>query len=237
MIFLCFTVKDRNHLINDYSHYISNFGVDIWYDRKNIFLGDNRIINNIDNGIANPNIKYVILFYSKNFDCGKICKEEYKIIEKRYYKKEIHVFPVFLDDSNLIKNDKYKLCYDLVYKKINSNDDFYALTLHIMAKITFDELKNCTYKTIIDYIRNNDSIYSNLLIEYENITKTNYQLRIGILYSIFMSIKNKIILKKHHIKTINYIFHQNCIISLGEEKREIQVFENIILYGLNFIHY
>lgn len=47
MVFLCFSVKDRLPLVNDFYHFLSNFGLEVWYDRKNIYLGDNRREKNI----------------------------------------------------------------------------------------------------------------------------------------------------------------------------------------------
>ena len=86
MIFLCFSVKDRIPLINDFYQFLSNFGLDIWYDRRNIFLGDNRFDTNITKGVKNPNIKYAIIFYSENFEKGNICIQEYKILEEKINK-------------------------------------------------------------------------------------------------------------------------------------------------------
>ena len=59
MIFLCFAVKDRLPLINDFYHYLSNFGLDVWYDRSNIYLGDHRWDTNIKNGVENKKVKYM----------------------------------------------------------------------------------------------------------------------------------------------------------------------------------
>lgn len=60
MIFLCFSVKDRIPLINDFFHFLSNFGLDVWYDRRNIYLGDNRREKNITYGAENPNVNYMV---------------------------------------------------------------------------------------------------------------------------------------------------------------------------------
>ena len=98
MIFLCFSVKDRVPLINDFYHFLSNFGLDIWYDRRNIFLGDNRFDTNITLGANNSDINYAIVFYSKNFAKGNICIQEYKVLEKRYQNNDLFIFPVFIEN-------------------------------------------------------------------------------------------------------------------------------------------
>ena len=73
LVFLCFSVNDRIPLVNDFYHFLTNFGIDVWYDRRNTFLGDNRREKNICCGVENPNIKYAVIFYSENFKKGNIC--------------------------------------------------------------------------------------------------------------------------------------------------------------------
>ncbi|MCM1296351.1 MAG: toll/interleukin-1 receptor domain-containing protein [Muribaculaceae bacterium] len=111
MIFLCFSINDRIPLINDFYHFLSNFGVDIWYDRRNIYLGDNRNNANITHGVENPHVNYAVIFYSDNFINGNICLEEYEILVNRYKKMKyfffLYLFPIFLK----------KLTVDLKYAK------------------------------------------------------------------------------------------------------------------------
>lgn len=235
MVFLCFTIKDRDNLVNNFNQYISNFGIETWYDRKNIFLGDNRIGTNINNGVSNPQVKYAIIFYSKNFPCGNICIDEYKILEERYKQGDVHLFPVFLQEIPSTIPRDFKLCTELVYKVIETSADFYGLCLHIIAKITSDEVEHCKCKTIREIItqsKDKNSIFIKLLIEYDNICKTNFQLRLGLLFSLFELISQENTLIDHHRKTVNYIFYQNCISPLKEEKRELQIYENILIYEL-----
>ena len=130
MIFLCFSVKDRIPLINDFFQFLTNFGLDVWYDRRNIYLGDNRFDSNITRGVKNPNIKYAIIFYSENFKNGNICLEEYEILVERYNKNEIFLFPVFITKAPIIIDETFSLCKTLVFKEIENQADFPALCLH-----------------------------------------------------------------------------------------------------------
>lgn len=236
MVFLCFSIKDRNNLINDFNQYLQNFGIDTWYDRKNIFLGDNRIKINIDEGVKSEKVNYAIIFYSENFKNGNICQEEYKILENRYNNDEIHIFPVFLNTVPKNIDTQFKLCLQLVYKVINDYNDFYPLSLHIISKITADHLKDCLYKNlneIIEKSKNKESAIITLLIEYEKITATNYQMRLGLLFGIFNILLTIQQISIFHKKTIFHIFYENCITPLKEEKREMLIFENILIYELN----
>ena len=99
MVFLCFSVKDRLPLVNDFYHFLSNFGLEVWYDRKNIYLGDNRREKNIELGAENQNVNYAVIFYSDNFKNGNICLEEFEILVNRYNKDEVFLFPVFISNS------------------------------------------------------------------------------------------------------------------------------------------
>lgn len=233
MIFFCFSVKDRVPLINDFYHFLKNFGLDIWYDRRNIYLGDNRKHSNIKNGVENPNVNYAIVFYSENFKNGNICLEEYQILVSRYEKKEVFLFPVFISSVPEKIDKKFELCKSLVFKQIHGQDDFCPLALHIISKITYDELCTSKYKSISDinnYFDDKKSLYYKLLIEYQNIEATNYNMRIAFLFSIYITMSYGINVDYFHNKTMNFIYHQNCLNILRDEKRELQIMENIIVY-------
>lgn len=238
MIFLCFSVKDRIPLINDFYHFLSNFGLDIWYDRRNIYLGDNRREKNITLGAENPDVDYAVIFYSENFKNGNICLEEYEILVKRYYKGEVFLFPVFLSEVPEKINQKLQLCKTLVYKQVRNQSGFNALALHIIAKITSDEICNTRFKSIRDIELNHGdktSIYYKLVMEYQNIKKTNYNMRIASLYSLYLIASHEHNLDFFHSKTMSFIYHQNCLDILIDEKRELQIMENIICYTLSVL--
>lgn len=238
MVFLCFSVKDRLPLVNDFYHFLSNFGVDIWYDRRNIYIGDNRINTNINKGAKNPDIKYAILFYSDNFVNGNICLDEYEILKQRYHKGEISLFPVFLNCVPDEVNDEFKIFKKLVFKLVKNQSDFNSLALHVIAKITCDEIQGCKYKSISDiekYFDNKKSLFYKLLIEYQYITKTNYNMRIAALFYLYTTISNHKKLSYFHTKTMNYIYHQNCMNILLDEKRELQIMENIIICSFSYL--
>lgn len=238
LIFLCFSVKDRIPLINDFYHFLSNFGLDIWYDRRNIYLGDNRREKNISYGAENPDVDYAVVFYSNNFKSGNICLEEFDILVERYYKGEVFLFPVFLSEVPQKIDQKFQLCKTLVYKHIHDQSDFNALALHIIAKITSDEICNTKFKSIRDIELNygdKTSIYYKLVTEYQNIKKTNYNMRIASLYSLYLIVSHTHNLNFFHNKTMNFIYHQNCLDILINEKRELQIMENIICYTLSVL--
>lgn len=238
MIFLCFAVVDRIPLVNDFYQFLGNFGLDIWYDRRNIFWGDNRYQSNIQEGVANKNIRYAVVFYSDNFAAGKICLEEFKIISERYNAGELHIFPVFLCGVPHEIPDSFSLCTHLVYKTLSGPEDFYGIALHILAKITNDRVALGNMHTIQDILLNykdKNSLLYTLLKEYDNIEKRNYSMRIGSLFNIYAVATHGKEPIYMDFKTINYIYHRACVSDLREEKRELQVMENIIVYTVGSI--
>lgn len=238
MIFLCFAVKDRVPLINDFYHFLSNFGMEIWYDRRNIYLGDNRNSANITNGAENPSVNYAVIFYSDNFKNGNICLEEYEILVNRYKKNEVFLFPVFISDIPDKIDNRFEICKMLVYKQIKDQGDFSALCLHIIAKITSDEIESLKYQTIKDielYHKDKECLLYRLIIEYQNIKKTNYNMRIAFLFSLYMISSYHNTVNYFHYKTMNFIYHQNCMDILIDEKRELQIMENIIVYEFSLL--
>lgn len=235
LIFLCFAVADRIPLINNFYQFLQNFGLDIWYDRRNIFFGDDRYKINIHEGAANEQVKYAIVLYSENFAEGNICLEEYKILTERYYAGKLHIFPVFLHNAPETIPEKFSLCKQLVYKVLSCPENSYRIALHVLAKITHDQVKRGTIHTLQDALlnfKNKNSLLYVLLREYDNIEKENYAMRIAGLFNIYTVATYNQKKEYMHFKTINYIYHQACIYGLQEEKRELQIMENIVIYTL-----
>ncbi len=238
MIFLCFSVKDRLPIINDFYHFLSNFGLEVWYDRRNIYLGDNRIKTNIEKGVNDPNVKYAVLFYSDNFINGNICLDEFEILVRRYNKGEVFLFPVFLYSVPEKIEGEFKIFKTLVFKLIKDQSDFNTLALHVISKITCDELTNCKYQSISDIeinFQDKTNLLYTLIVEYQNIKKTNYNMRIASLFSLYTVLASCQKISYFHSKTMNYIYHQNCLDVLVDEKRELQIMENIIVYSFSIL--
>lgn len=241
MIFLCFAVKNRMPYINDLYQYFQNFGLNVWYDRRNIYLGDDRYETNIELGANRSDLKYAVVIYSDDFANGNICLDEYKILVKRHNSGEIHIFPVFLNEVPTNIDDKFALLKQLVYKQINSPKDYLAVTLHIVAKLCKDELKSLpnnwqSFKgCIMNYIK--DSLLHKMLTIYINIPANKYEMRITSLYYIFCYITSKDNKNYMHYKTMNYLFNYTLLYGLVEEKRELQIMEDIIIFELyNYLY-
>lgn len=240
MVFLCFSVKDREFAELIHNH-LMDFGIDVWYDKKNIMLGDKRIYANINNGVKNNNIKYAVILYSKNFVNGKICVDEYDILLERYNQKNIELFPIFLEGDPVDIPEKYNLCKKLVFKAIkNPSIDFYTASLYILAKIIQDEISTCEIKNISQYIEiynEDNSVVNQLLIDYDNVCKDNYNMRLGILYSLFIHVDFLTHTSYTHKKTMTFLFYRACNIPILSDNKEFYIMENIVLYYLHRIKF
>lgn len=233
MLFLCFSVKDRDSLINDFNQYIANFGIETWYDRKNIYIGDKRHWQNIEQGAENTQVDSAVIFYSDNFANGNICLEEFESLKRRYEKGEIQIFPVFLGKAPQKIDEKFKLCTDLVYKEIYTKDDYFALAMHIVSKMVFDRLKNAKYSNLRDLLRviDKNSLEYSLLSRYEAIDKGNYAMRIAYLYSAYKALTYTKETDYMFSKTMDFLFFKYAHDNIIDEKRELLVMENIALFA------
>ena len=234
MIFLCFSIKDRNPLINDL--FLSNFGVDLWYDRRNLFLGDNRDDANLEQGASSPRINYAIVLYSDNFEKGSMCQKEYKIIEKRYQNGELHIFPIFIGEVPKTIPSDYYLLKELVYNNISCYEDYNKIALHIFSKITYDEIADMQFpsleKILVEH-PHNTSLEHQLLQEYDLISKESINMRISALYYIFLCLSSRQSVCYHHKKMMRYVYYRACSRKIDDERRELQLLENIIVFYFN----
>ena len=52
-VFICFAAEDRYIIAEPIVHHLKNYGIDIWYDRYTMVLGDNRVEKNLKEGAEN----------------------------------------------------------------------------------------------------------------------------------------------------------------------------------------
>ena len=49
-LFISFSAKDRYDIVQPIVYHLKNYGINIWYDRYEMVMGDNRFKKNIDEG-------------------------------------------------------------------------------------------------------------------------------------------------------------------------------------------
>lgn len=91
-IFICFSAKDRYDIAQPIVYHLKNYGIDVWYDRYEMVMGDNRLKKNIEEGAGTS--KYAIIILSSNTITSLCAREEIQILKSRYFKGEVTIFPV-----------------------------------------------------------------------------------------------------------------------------------------------
>lgn len=84
MIFIGYSNKDRYDIVEPMVFHLKNYGINVWYDFHDMFLSDNRYLENFELGIGKS--RYIIFILSKNFFKSNCAVEELNM--HRYYMKK-----------------------------------------------------------------------------------------------------------------------------------------------------
>ena len=236
MIFLCFHLKNRTQVAENLLNHIISFGFDIWYDRKDIFLGDARYEMNIENGANNKDIKYAIVIISPEFSSGNYCNKELEILWEREKNNEVHIFPIFYDITEETVPEKYKYLLTNVSKFITYKDEFIYTAYHVVSKILYDiviRLENNNLKKI--EVSTDDKYIRECLETYNNVDRNNYNAKMTILYLLYKYLKNKL----DFSNLPNYLYfgfeklYSFNKLNISTDSREPQILEYMIIILLN----
>ena len=79
-LFICFASEDRYRITEPIVYHLKNYGINIWYDRYSLVMGDHRIKKNLIDGAMK--CKYVIAIISEYTAASKCAMEELSIIKE-----------------------------------------------------------------------------------------------------------------------------------------------------------
>lgn len=189
-LFICFSAKDRFDIVQPIVYHLKNYGVDVWYDRYEMVMGDNRVKKNIEEGAGRCG--YALIILSQNTVDSLCATEEINILESRYQKKEVVIFPVLYELKPCDISPKFEWINNLIFKEVNRTTGTLEICNHIACKITHDILDNCKYKTIKEVVDDSicplpSSAYS-LLEKYIKIDNANLNSRVALLYATYIII-------------------------------------------------
>lgn len=233
MLFLCFNIHDRESIAEQILYHLSSFGFHVWYDRKDIFLGENRYQKNLIEGAGNSNNNYSVVILSKNFDSGDYCKKELSIIRERFLSKSMYVFPILYDITPEEIPSGYQWILDLVCKIVTKDQDKIYAAYHIVAKITTDLLVSSKYRNFYAFLSLNTDLkfISEIIKNYEALDLNNYSARMSLLYAIYSylkSVNNIIALPPYYYKGFEKLYSFTRL-NLKTDHREMQILENLTL--------
>lgn len=236
MIFLCFNIKNRVPFVENILNHLLSFGFNVWYDRKDIFLGDNRSTMNLENGAANLNVKYAIVIISPEFSTGDYCKKELDILWKRKLRNNIHIFPIFYNCTPETIPSEYSYLLDSVCKFIMPNDETIFTVYHIVSKILYDyvsKLKNNSLNLIYKLI--DDNFLKKSIRIYSSIDRNNYNSKMTIIYLMYKYIETKVDLSD--IQPFFYYgfdkLYSFSKLNIETDLRELQILEYMIVLLLD----
>ena len=187
-VFICFAAKDRYTVAEPIVHHLKNYGINIWYDRYTMVLGDNRVEKNLKDGAEN--CKYSLLILSKHTIKSKCAMEEINIVKRRCLSNNATVFPVLYEISPDNLPSDLQWIKELIFKEIDRKSGTREVCNHIACKITGDILKKNNYQTIKDIVSIHQMPHATtaILKSYLDVDTSNLNSRISLLYSAYLTI-------------------------------------------------
>lgn len=238
-LFICFSAKDRYKIVQPIVYHLKNYGINIWYDRYKLVMGDNRIEKNIVDGAGK--CKYALIVLSKDTVNSICATEEIKILESRYYKNDVVIFPVLYELKP--KDIPPVFCWvkDLIFKEVDRSTGTLEICNHIACKITQDMLKTCNCKSITDVINSDLPIpksAKHLLQKYTCIDNENLNSRVSLLYATYTIVQMGNFVATPHIceipiKVFERLFNET-LLNLSIDYREIWLLENSLCVLIDY---
>lgn len=183
MIFLCFSSKDRYTIAESILYHLKNYGIDIWYDYHTLILGDNKIDENLKNGVQK--CKYAILIISPNFfdcECGNM---ELDVIKLLYEYNQIHIFPILYNISAADLPDKYAWISEIIYNELTPQTPSLPTCNQIICKILKDIISINGFTELKTYY-SSDKIIMRILKTYFEMDARNLNSKITLLYCLYI---------------------------------------------------
>lgn len=219
MLFVCHSSLDRETIVKPLLYYLYNFGLDIWYDHKKLFLSDTISYDIYEKGIGE--CSDILIIYSQNLVHNSKCG-----------RKELDV---------IYKNTKNKNLYPVLYNSKMSDfegDDFQVIrnTIHFTA--TEDNLHQIAVQITIKIIKsiNETSLnqiktpeYEGALNLYKLIPAFNLREKAIFLLTIIVSKKydNTTFINKLNIDTIVNDYISKLHLSYSFSENDIKLLESL----------
>lgn len=237
-MFICFSAKDRYDIVQPVVYHLKNYGINVWYDRYEMVMGDDRFAKNITEGAGG--CRYALIILSPNTIDSVCATEEIKVLESRYRKNEVVVFPVLFEVKPCNIPSKFSWIKNLIFKEVDRTTGSLEICNHIACKITQDMLSSCKYISIGEIINANLPIpksVNSLLIKYMQIDSANLNSRVTLLYAIYTILQSDVLITDLVFdvptKAFERLFNET-LLNLTIDYREIWLLENSLCILINY---
>ena len=194
-------------------------------------MGDERLAKNIEEGAGQ--CEYALIILSTNTIESVCATEEIKILESRYQKKEVVIFPVLYELKPSSIPVEFKWVSKLIFKEVNRTTGTLEICNHIACKITQDMLCNCKHRTIKEIINADLCLpksVNSLLSKYTQIDNANLNSRVALLYSTYTVLQSDYLIIEGQLydvpAKIFERFFTETMLNLTVDYRDIWLLEN-----------
>lgn len=185
MIFLCFANKDRYTIAESILYHLENFGIDVWYDRHSLIIGDNRPVVNFDEGIRKN--RYSILLITPNIEHNICANEELVIVKEQLDKNEMKVFPILYNITAEQLPPKYYWIKEYIYREVTDKTGTLLTVSSIVCRYLKDQVDLLKYPSLHELICSNaitDQYLKALLYDYQEIDNHNFNSKMTVLHCV-----------------------------------------------------
>lgn len=231
-IFICFAAKDRYTIAEPIVHHLKNYGINLWYDRHIMVLGDNREEKNLKEGAEN--CKYSLIILSKHTINSNCAMEEINITKNRHIQGDVIVFPILYEILPDNLPQKLQWIKELIFKEVDRKSGTREICNHIACKITKDILDGYIYQNILD-VTSLDLLpiaTTAILKSYIKVDTSNLNSRVSLLYAAYLTIINSKVIKDntymHMISKIYERLINETNLNIDVDYRELWLLENVM---------
>lgn len=226
MIFIGYSSKDRYSIVEPILFHLKHFGLNVWYDFHDMFLGDDRHQTNFIEGIGSSS--YIIFIISPHFFESTCAMEELAFAKSLIQEGHATLFPIFYNFTPDRLPKQLEWINNIIYNEVKSDSGTRYVAYQIAERIFYDETKIFTYRSLTDFAEEDsfhDEYVNQLIKSWASVDERSYGVRIGILYSLYRYLPP---MKTKYNNAVQYIF---SLLQLNETSDHLiySIFEKCIL--------
>ena len=229
MLFVCHSSLDRESIVKPLLYYLYNFGLDVWYDHKKLFLSDTISYDIYEKGIGE--CSDILIIYSKNLvhnsECGR---KELDVIYKNIKNKNL--YPVLYNSKmSDFEDDDFQVIKNTIHFAA-TEDNLHQIAVQITIKI----IKSINEKSL-DQIKAPE--YDCVLNLYKLIPAFNLREKAILLLTIILSNKydNTAFIDKLNIDTIVNDYVSKLHLEYSFSENDVKLLESLTVLIITYRFY